>query len=137
MVRPRRGGVVMSASTIWPEMRTRAAPAAGHEAPGHEGGKGRRVRAEEIAGRRHQSAEGEGGPAPEAVGEATRGHGHEEAREPVDGDGHPDGRLRHVERSGVEGEHGHDAPEAELIDRDEHAHPDEDAVGARSRHTEP
>jgi len=50
-----------------------------------------------------------------------------EAGEAVDRDRQPDCRGGHAEAARVERQHRHEGTEAELVDGDEHAHPDEDA----------
>ena len=105
-----------------------------HESSAHEHGEARRVRAEKIAGGGGEAADGEGGPATDPIRELSGGHGDQEASEAVDRDGDADGRLRDAEGAGIEREGGDDAAEAELVDGDEHAHPEQDAVGPRLRH---
>ena len=100
---------------------------AGHEARADEGGVARRERAEHVADRGEDAADRQRVAPAEAVRELARGHRDEEAGEPVDRDGEPDGGLGDVEGARVEGQRGDDAAEAELVDGDEHAHPDEDA----------
>ncbi len=100
---------------------------AGHEARADERGIGRGDRAEHVAEGRHEAADRERRAAPERVREAAGGHRDQEAREPVHRDGEADGGLRDAEGARVEGERGHDAAEAELVHRDEHAHPRQDA----------
>ena len=85
---------------------------AGHEAAAREQRKGRRVGAEEIPRGCDEAPDGERRPAPEAVREPAGGHGDEKAREPVDRDGHADGRLRHAEGPGIQRQDRHDAAEA-------------------------
>jgi hypothetical protein len=87
----------------------------------------RRHGAEHVAGRGDEPAQRECRATPDDVGEPADGHGDEEAREAVHGDGEADGGLRHAERARVEREDGHDAAESELVDGDQHAHPHEDA----------
>jgi len=82
MTRPRRAGVVMSASTIWPATSTSAAPIAGHEARRDEDREARRHAAEHVAGRGDETAQRERRTAPDDVGEPADGHRDEEAREP-------------------------------------------------------
>ena len=106
-----------------------------HESSAHEHGEARRVRAEKIAGGGGEAADGEGGPATDPIRELSGGHGDQEASEAVDRDGDADGRLRDAEGAGIEREGGDDAAEAELVDGDEHAHPEQDAVGPRLRHS--
>ena len=77
--------------------------------------------------------EGKRGPPAEAIRELSHRHRDEEPREPVDGDGQADRRLGHPEGPGVERQHGDDAPEPELVDRDQDAHPDQDPDVAERR----
>jgi len=105
----------------------RARACAGDEARGHELGEVGRPGAPEIAGRRKQAAERKRRAAPEHVGQPPDGHGDEEARKAVYGDGHADGGRSDVERLRVERQHRHDGPEAELVDADQHAHPEQAA----------
>ena len=99
---------------------------AGHEARTDKGGVGRRERAEHVAQGGEDAADRQRVAPAESVRELARGHRDEEAGEPVDRDGEPDGGLGDVEGARIEGERGDDAAEAELVDGDEHAHPDED-----------
>ncbi|HKA61740.1 MAG TPA: hypothetical protein VKH83_04910 [Methylomirabilota bacterium] len=100
---------------------------AGDEAGAHERGVGGRDRAEHVADRGHETAQGQRGPTAELIREPARRHRDQEAREPVDRDGQADGGLRDAEGARVQCERGDDAAEAELVDRDEHAHPRQDA----------
>ena len=117
----------MSASTTWPAVRTKPAPRPGEEAGDDELRKRAGFRAPQIAEGRDDASEREGGPAPEPVAELAGRHGDDEPRESVDGDREADRGGGDAERLRVEGERRHDAAEAELVDRDEDAHPDEDA----------
>ena len=110
-----------------------------HEARADEGSVARRVRAEKIARRGDEPTRGERRAAAEAVAELAGRQRDQEAREAVDRDGEPDRRLRDAERPRVERDHRDDGAESELVDGDQHAHPDQDAVGIclRRRHGAP
>jgi hypothetical protein len=62
-------------------------PRTGHEPGADEDRIVRGVRAEEIAGGRHEPPERERRPPAEAVGELAHRHRHQEPRQSVDGDG--------------------------------------------------
>jgi hypothetical protein len=132
MTRPRRAGVVMSARTIWPDVNEGGARAP-HEARADAGSVARRVRAEEIARRGDEPSRGECRAAAEAVAEVSGRQRDQESREAVDRDGEPDRRLRHAERPRVERDHRDDGAKSKLVDGDQHAHPDQDAVGVQLR----
>ena len=116
----------MSASTTWPAVRTKPAPAPARKRATMNSGKRARFRAPEIAERRDDASDRESGPAPEPVAELTGRHGDDEARQPVDGDREADRGGGDAERLRVERERRHHPAEAELVDGDEDAHPDED-----------
>ena len=75
----------------------------------------------------HASGEVASKMAAETIGEPAGRHRDQEARQSVDRDGQADGGLRDAEGARVERERGDDAAEAQLVHRDEHAHPRQDA----------
>ena len=110
-----------------------------HEAGDDEFGKAAGFRAPEVAESRDNAADGQRGASAEPVAELTRRHRDDESRQSVDGDRQADRRRGNPERLRVQRERRHHAAETELVDGDEHAHPDQDpplegrAVASRFR----
>ena len=124
----------MSASTMVPVVTTSAAPA-----PDMKRAATKVAKSGAYAHRRLPAAEtrppsASTGRRPIRSARLSGGQRDEEAREAVDPDGEADGRLEHAEGAGIERDDRHDAAEAELIHRDEHAHPNQDTIAAGAGH---